>query len=146
MGAGRPTEYNEEILVKSREYINQCMDEIEDWVKTDGDKSTTYQKVITVKLPTIEGLALHLGVARSTVYEWEGKYKEFSDTLDEINILQKQRLIEMGLSGMYNPLIAKLILSSNHGMKEKSDITTNGKELPQPILDVRKDNSNGENS
>ena len=32
------------------------------------------------------------------------------------------RLGESGLSGAYNSTIAKLILSSNHGMHEKSEV------------------------
>ncbi len=40
-----------------------------------------------------------------------------------------QRLIDMGLSGVYNSTIAKLILSSNHGMRERLDKTSDDKPI-----------------
>ena len=35
----------------------------------------------------------------------------------------------MGLSGDYNSTIAKLILSTNHGMREGTDITSDNKPI-----------------
>lgn len=66
-----------------------------------------------------------------TLSEWEEEYPEFSRALSKIDKEQKERLINNGLSGDYNSTIAKLILSANHGMAEKTeqDIKTNGKEI-----------------
>ena len=47
--------------------------------------------------------------------------------------MQEQSLLDGGLSGRYNPLIAKLVLSSNHGYREGKDITTDGKAVQIPI-------------
>jgi hypothetical protein len=94
-----------------------------------GDKSDTYERLIKVKLPTIEGLAIYLGVARKTLYSWEKEYPIFAAALDRVRAEQLQRLIDSGLSGDYNPVIAKLMLSHNHGMREKSDITSDDKPL-----------------
>jgi hypothetical protein len=87
--------------------------------------------VLRVNLPTIEGFARFIGVNKTTLYEWDKKYPDFSNSLDKIRIEQQTRLINEGLAGNYNPTIAKLILSSNHGMREKTeqDITTGGKEI-----------------
>ncbi|HEX8266967.1 MAG TPA: terminase small subunit [Pyrinomonadaceae bacterium] len=133
MPAGRPIEYSEEILEKAQEYLDLCIDEEFDWTKTNGDKSTSYEHRIKVKLPSIEGLAVYLKVARSTIYEWEKIYPEFSDILEDIKAEQAQRLINNGLSGDYNPTISKLILTK-HGYSDKSetDLTSGGK--PFPIL------------
>jgi hypothetical protein len=59
-------------------------------------------------------LALYLDVNKTTIFEWEKKYPDFSNSLDKIKDEQKKRLLEKGLSGEYNSTIAKLILSSNH--------------------------------
>lgn len=124
---GRPIEYTEDIITKTNEYIDECVDEYEDYHKTRGEKSDSYDRIVRVKLPTIEGLAVYLDVARSTIYEWEKTYKDFSDTLERLKAIQAERLLNNTLSGDYNPMIAKLILNK-HGYKEesKTDITSNG--------------------
>lgn len=56
---------------------------------------------------------------------------EFLGALNKIREEQRSRLINKGLSGQYNPVIAKLILSANHGMAEKTetDVTSKGKQI-----------------
>lgn len=127
---GRPTEYNEDIISKSMEYIESCVDEIDEFHKTRGEKSDSYDRLVEVKLPTIEGLAVYLKVARSTVYKWAEEKPEFSDILEQLQSIQAERLINNGLNGNYNPIIAKLILMK-HGYKEKidTDITSGGKSI-----------------
>ncbi len=123
---GRPTKYSKAILTKSKKYIKSCVDKEYDWTKTDGESSTSFEHRVKVKLPTIEGLAIYLDVSRKTLYNWAKENKEFLYTLGIIERKQKERLISAGLSGDYNPTIAKLILSTNHGMSEKSEIEHSG--------------------
>lgn len=70
-------------------------------------------------VPTIEGLAIYLGVVKRTLYYWAEKNKDFLHTLDAIKQMQKDLLINKGLSGDFNATIAKLMLS-NHGIQETS--------------------------
>lgn len=143
MTAGRPTKYSDEMLRKTLEYIERCEDEEYNYEKTIGEKSNSFEKKIKVHLPSIEGLSFELRVNKTTLYEWEAEYEEFSNALSELRAKQAKVVLEKGLSGDYNPTIAKLILSNNHGYKERSDTTTNDKELPTPImqLDVLPNNS-----
>ena len=104
-------------------------------------KQKTYEKKIKVNLPLIEGFALFIDVDKTTLYDWEKKHKEFSHALNKIRTEQQKRLMYSGLSGEYNPVIAKLVLSANHGMREKSDLTTDGKEFPQPLLNAIRDHN-----
>lgn len=148
MPAGRPTEYNEEYILKVDEYLEESTDQEVQVVKQANQEKgyETFDNKLKVNLPTIEGFALFIGVNKTSLYEWEKKYPEFSNALDKIRIEQQKRLINSGLSGEYNPTIAKLILSSNHGMRERTDQTTNDKDLPVPIINVPRNNSNEENS
>lgn len=125
---GRPTKYDDTVIDKTVEYLKAHQDS---YVKTDDGRVK-----IKVNLPTIEGLASFIGVNKTTLYEWEKDHEDFSNALDTIRTEQQNRLINSGLSGDYNSTIAKLILSSNHGMREKSDVTTDGKQLPTPILNA----------
>ena len=113
---GRPTEYKDEYVDKVDVYLTMCEDTV------------TEQGKLKVSLPTTDGFARFLGVARSSLYEWEKQHQEFSDALEKVRVEQKERLLNMGLSNDYNSTIAKLILSSNHGMSDstKTDITSNG--------------------
>lgn len=136
---GRPTEYSDKIIKKTEKYISECVDEYEEFHRTRGDKSDSYDRLVRVKLPTIEGLSVYLKITRPTIYEWKAKYPEFSYTLDKLLAIQAERLQSGGLSGDYNPIIAKLILSANHNMKEKTDLTSNDQAILQGVeINVRK--------
>lgn len=143
---GRPTKYDPKFIALASSYLAECKDTESEFWKTRGEKSDSYDRIITVKLPTIEGFAAYLNVAVSSLYLWEEDNPKFSEALEEIKSAQKERLIAKGLSGEYNPTIAKLILSSNHGMRERSDVTSDDKALPVPIIPyVHRDNSDEEN-
>lgn len=134
----RPYTYSPDYATRVDAYLDLCKD-----VR---DPETN---VLRVKIPTIEGFARFIGVHKDTVYEWASKEPAFSDALEILRTEQLERLINSGLAGTYNSTIAKLILSSNHGMKERTDQTTNDKDLPVPILStphVQPDNGNKEGS
>src|SRR5580704_19731106 len=79
-------------------------------------------------LPTVEGLAVHLSVARSTLYLWADEHPAFSDILEQLLAAQSSQLIQNGLVGTYNPTITKLMLTK-HGYKDKSDLTSGDKPI-----------------
>ena len=103
---GRPTKYNVGMLQSTLEYLENC-------------------KADERSLPSVEGLALSLGINKDTVYEWDKRYPKFSDALKEIKMAQKQRLQENGLTNRFNPTMAIFLLKTNHGMIEKTQVDTN---------------------
>lgn len=108
MPAGRPTDYSDEICRKARQYLRTF----------DKDGSL---------IPTIAGLALELKVSRQTVYAWakEPEKHEFSDIVNEILAKQEILLVNKGLSGDFNPTIAKLALGK-HGYSDKVEQEVSG--------------------
>lgn len=130
----RPTDYSKEMLDKTIAYVESCEDDTEQQTIGVSAKGTElFKNKVVVNLPTVEGLAYELGVNKTTIYEWCKANEEFSNAIDRLKAKQARELISKGLSGDYNPTIAKLMLSANHGMREKTDMTTDGKELP-PII------------
>ena len=109
MPAGRPTALTEERKKQTAFYLKSG------WEREGG------------VIPSVEGLARYLGVARSTVYKWaEDETTGFSDTLEHISELQKEITLTNGLTGQFNATIAKLVLA-NHGMSDKQEVEHSGK-------------------
>jgi len=115
MPAGRPTKYNDEILEKSNEYIKD------------------YASLGDV-MPTLVGLAAHLGVRRETVHAWakDNNKEEFSNIYDIVMAKQHQVLVNKGLIGDFNPALTKLFLTK-HGYSDKTeaDINLNSVDLAE---------------
>lgn len=107
---GRPSEYDPAFIEKVDEYLETRQDKM-------------FRNRIQVSLPTLEGFAGFIHVKHGTLLDWEKKHIEFSEALDKIRTEQHRRLVDSGLAGTYNSTIAKLILSSNHGMKEQTENT-----------------------
>lgn len=119
MAGGRPTDYSEDTLVKTRDYI---------------ENHENYGDVV----PSVAGLATELGIARSTVYEWakDENKQEFSDMLDNILSTQERKLLGKGLSGEFNSTITKLMLAK-HGYVDQSKVDGEQK----VIVETRKHNA-----
>lgn len=96
----RPTIYNEEILEKAREYLNDKLPKGE-------------------YLHSIEGLSDCINIARSTIYDWasQEEKQEFSDIVEQILNKQGKTLINEGLVGNFNQSITKVMLTK-HGYRE----------------------------
>ncbi len=121
----RPTILTEELKEKARLYLEECKDEETEFHKTRGEKSDGFERLVKVKLPTIEGLALYLGTSRDILYDWEVKDEEFSYIMKDLRAKQADMLISNGLSGDYNPTIAKVLLTK-HGYREGTELSGEG--------------------
>lgn len=126
---GRPTKYNEDMPAKVDEYLAECKVWWDEFHKTRGTSSDTFERIVNVKLPMVQGFADYIDVSVDTLYEWKSKYPDFSDALDKIMKRQHNMLAEGGVAGYFNPTITKLMLSNNHGYREKSDVTTDDKPI-----------------
>ena len=103
--AGRPTKYEKELIKKAKQYL------------------LDYKKDEAV--PTIAGLALYLEIHRDSIYEYEKKYKEFSDISEIVRALQEKRLLTGGLLNKYSSIITRLMLAK-HGYKEQQETKITG--------------------
>lgn len=134
---GRPPEYGEEILKKAYEYLEACVDSRE---AIFNEKGVKVGERPLVNVPTKGGLAIALGVRRETLYDWAGKFEEFSNIMEALGSEQEKRLINQGLAGVYNPTIAKVLLTK-HGYREGIDATSQDEKISEINIRVFK---NGE--
>jgi hypothetical protein len=106
---GRPTLKTDDLVSKAYQYVNECPDIV----------------------PSVVGLCVHIGVAKTTIYRWiEEDCLEFKDILGAISELQELKLITGGLSSEFNSTITKMMMTK-HGYSDKleTDVTSNGKTL-----------------
>lgn len=124
MAGGRPSLYSETKLAMARDYVSN-----EHW-KTEGDV-----------IPTIEGLALYLGVSRETIYAWASQEdkQDFSDTIAKVQAQQAKIIMNKGLTGDFQSVVSKLILSAKHDYREKNetDLTSKGEALGVVVLPAK---------
>jgi hypothetical protein len=101
MPVGRPTTYNQEVLDKAREYIDNCPDVV----------------------PIVVGLCGYINRSKTVVYRWaqEPDKQEFKDILDEISEKQENQLIRGGLLNEFNSPIAKMMLAK-HGYSDRQEV------------------------
>ena len=109
MRSGRPSSFSPEVELDAIKYIQ------------GGYKEEDGQVV-----PSVVGLAVYLGVSKSTLYKWaEDGRGTFSDTLELCNDKQHLILTSKGLTSDFNSAITKLMLS-NHGYSEKTSTEITG--------------------
>lgn len=127
--AGRPSKLTPELIEHAKTYIATCVEYYDDMGK------------LQIELPSIEGLALFIGVARQNIYRWKDDAIDedpalldaFRDILEEVLARQAKRLLNQGLAGNYNSTIAKLILGKHGYVDEKhNEITSGGKPITPP--------------
>jgi len=99
---GRPSKLTDELIEKARLYIDDF--------RSHGDV-----------IPTIEGLAYYLEIARSTLYTYEEADSRFSDIVNRVRLLQAKMLINGGLMGDFNASITKVMLTK-HDYSDKQEI------------------------
>ena len=117
----RPSKYNETIQKKANDYLKN---------------HEKYGDVV----PSTCGLAVFLDISEKTCYNWGDAHPIFLQTLDGIQAKQKNLLLNKGLSGDFQPTIAKLMLA-NHGFHEKQDIDMNAEvNIPKVEIEFVKGN------
>lgn len=132
---GRPTKYGPDILKKTEEYLSICKDGYERVLQSEKKRSVMYTHKFRVKLPTIGGLARYLHIRRETIWDWAKKIPEFSNVIGELMAEQEDRLINNGISGDYNPTIAKVLLTK-HGYREGHEMANpDGSNLFRPTVE-----------
>lgn len=118
----RPPQYSPEMIGKVLEYLKTCENRYETYLARVSAKGTeVMEREVIVNLPTKPGLAMFLDTTETSIDNWAAEHEDFLGALQLIYTKQKHMLMNSGLSGLYNSTIAKLILSSNHGMADRSE-------------------------
>lgn len=122
---GRPTKYSPQYIQVAEEYISSC-----------GREAT--------ELPTMEGLALTLGVDDTTLLKWGDDNPDFLATIKALRQAQKSQLMNDGMYGGkdVNSSMAIFLLKANHNMIEtEKRILAGDKDQPlEGLVVIKHDN------
>lgn len=104
---GRPSKYTDELIQNFERYLEEdgCSDPV----------------------PSIAGLALHLGISRETCYAWaaDEDKAEFAELMERLLAQQERALISGGLLNVFNANITKMMLTK-HGYTDRQETTLTG--------------------
>jgi hypothetical protein len=147
---GRPTKYSKELLQKAIDFFNNIQPYYEVPVdKQDaktGNVTTTMQRQANSPLVRRK-LANHLGLAMSTIYDWEENNPEFSEAIKKAEArLFEEFLPENGLTGAYSQPFAIFAAKNKLGWTDKTttESTQNiNLNIPKEITFVIKRPDNG---
>ena len=118
MPGGRPTTYNEEVIAKAYDYIENCPD--------------VFHSVV--------GLAIHMGRAKGLIYEWikDDDKAELNDIVKSVNELAERKLLNGSITNELNASIAKMLLSKygHVEIKEIDNKSSDGSMTPTKITRV----------
>ena len=98
---------------KTEQLVKKAKKIVEEWKQQE--------RKIPEVVPTIEGLALELGITRKTFYKYAREDETFKRIKDEVEEMQIRRLIQLGLMGKVRPEIVKLLLAK-HGFMDKTEV------------------------
>lgn len=137
MPAGRPSIYGDEILEKAQKYLDDItLTRIVETKVSGKFGKTTTEKEVPNSIPSIAGLALTLKVNRDTIYDWEKKFKEFSDILSQLRLKQEHFLIHHGLTDGYNSNFAKFIATNVTKFRDKQEAASTEKKDTSVIVNL----------
>jgi hypothetical protein len=118
MQAGRPTKYRDEYCQEILDYFNEPRWVIRKTFKYYKGERFDYEKEEPCDIPTFNKFARKIDVNQDTIYEWAKVHPKFSESLKICKGIQADILSDHAAKGYYNPAIAKLLLSHNHGITE----------------------------
>ena len=150
----RPSKIREKHIEILNDYIQECSDEDVQLEKSSSTTqhwgSESWENRVIANVPTYAELLNRfadedeeLDIEETTLHQWSKKWKEllsseeeidekdlifvrFSKSLRKLKRKQETMLLRWGLSNTYNPTIAKLVLSSNHGYAETQKVEASG--------------------
>lgn len=131
MAGGRPTKYDPKYCDEVIEFFNKPPFEYVE-IEEEDDNGNVHKTIAMDKfnnpirvpcaLPTKERFAFSIGVHRSTLIEWANTHPEFSYAIKNAEDLQKDILIQNGLTQSYDKTFAIFVAKNVTDMNDKQQV------------------------
>ncbi len=127
-GRGAPSDYKPEYCEQLIKYFDvpPYREIPETWYNPDGSVKRESMKLVANPPAHIGGFARSLGVAKSTLYDWARRYPDFAYSVKHAHDMRRAMIIDNALSGLYNPLFAKLAAANLFGWHDRQDVNHTG--------------------
>lgn len=107
-------------------YFRAAYDRLADAKEVVTDKGDVKYVARPLRVPSMAGYGVTVGVARRTLQAWRDRYPEFEVAYEEGKSIQEAFILELAAMNGLNPLISALALKNYQGWKEKADVEVGG--------------------
>ncbi|UOG66436.1 DNA-packaging protein [Candidatus Nanosynbacter sp. HMT-352] len=120
---GQPTKYKPEYCQQLIDYFSiEPLDIVQDTEIKDPDGSKRISRRLPQRFPCFEGFARKIGVHRNTLKNWCAEHPEFAEAYDTAKDLQREFLVDIGLSGAASASFAIFTMKNVCGWRDERDL------------------------
>jgi hypothetical protein len=116
---GRPSKYDPKYIKQAIEFFDKPPGEWVD-IGTEDKPKMVWQ---ATPFPTKAGFAVHIGIAKQTLFNWAKEYEDFGEVFDRLVDYQEAILVPNALQGGYNPAVSIFMSKNLFGFKDKIEHT-----------------------
>lgn len=120
---GQPTKYKPEYCQQLIDYFSiEPLEIIREQEITDTEGGKYISRRLPQRFPWFEGFARKIGVHRNTLKNWCAEHPEFAEAYDTAKDLQREFLVDIGLSGATSASFAIFTMKNVCGWRDERDL------------------------
>ena len=134
---GRPTKYNPKYCVELIEFFSKDPLAIND--DSISEKGGWRKERLPSRIPWFEAFARKIGVHVDTLHEWRKVYPEFSEAYNTAKDLQREFLVDLGMSGKAPSSFAIFTMKNVCGWRDEKDLKIKEEKANKDLTDEELD-------
>lgn len=120
---GQPTKYKPEYCQQLIDYFSiEPLEIIREQEITDTEGGKYISRRLPQRFPWFEGFARKIGVHRNTLKNWCAEHPEFAEAYETAKDLQREFLVDIGLSGATSASFAIFTMKNVCGWRDERDL------------------------
>lgn len=120
---GQPTKYKPEYCQQLIDYFSiEPLEIIREQEITGTEGGKYVSRRLPQRFPWFEGFARKIGVHRNTLKNWCAEYPEFAEAYETAKDLQREFLVDIGLSGATSASFAIFTMKNVCGWRDERDL------------------------
>ena len=120
---GQPTKYRPEYCQQLIDYFSiEPLEIIREQEITGTEGGKYVSRRLPQRFPWFEGFARKIGVHRNTLKNWCAEHPEFAEAYETAKDLQREFLVDIGLSGAAPPSFAIFTMKNVCGWRDERDL------------------------
>lgn len=137
--AGQPTLYRPEYVQEIIDFfdIPHTRKEIRTTVSKKTGEPVSYEVEVPNTLPTMAGFGAKIGVHKETVRLWSKAHPDFGAAYRLAINLQEVMLVNLTLSGLYNPQFAQFVAKNYTDMRDVKEHVVEDRRQPRTPEEVQ---------